>query len=767
MQPQLNIQKITLTHLSTLWITVITLVISATILLNQITDAQNVGESSLHSKTYEEVAIQTGTSEKIPSIKVDRSPRVMVLESNPFNPTKIYVSNMESNTISVLGGINNTNIDTIRVGPSNNLLLVGFNQFAPLGLIDMVISNGKIYMSDLGTNKISVIDEKNYSNITKIEVGSGINKIDVWPHGGGLMNYPKYVYVASSGSSVITEIDGNNYTNIRDISINSTNARFVKPSDMTLLPSKENDPTGTLEPRIIIVDNMIGNLSVIEASKCKNVNVSERFRNNRECATTNIPVPIGTHTLSNFLDKILVSNFNTETSNNTISIIDGKNYSNITTVKVGKQPLFMYSPINTPPILSNDRNIEDGSSNKIYVANYIDDTVSVIDGKNYSNVTTIKVGDGPNYIIWNHFTDTIYVSNALSNSITVIDGVTDKVVAGLTFSVNPNNSGDIVCNNLTVPTPLNQYFYLFSGSTCIAMPHKGFEFQNWQENLEGHSTQLVRSSNPSPTTIYDYVTSFSDSSVKFFGIESYIEDISKSLGIELPKDEGALDITKFGNFTANFSELPPSVPTAYWASLFTIVATALIGSLLIPWAVQWLKSRKETSRLNSFHKQMVIIYADRKLDYDDMGQLNTIFKNISDSYTSGKINNEQFNSLKNEISIAFQEIYRRKIGLFKVEGKNLDEELEKTENQISDAYSKGKLDELHYSSLKNEISLLYESVYKERIESLPSENGNLQEKLKKIEKDIMDAHATDRLSELHYNLLNKRIQELKTDDNKK
>ena len=97
----------------------------------------------------------------------------MVLESNPFNPTKIYVSNMESNTISVLDGINNTNIDTIRVGPSNNLLLVGFNQFAPLGLIDMVISNGKIYMSDLGTNKISVIDEKNYSNISKIEVGFG------------------------------------------------------------------------------------------------------------------------------------------------------------------------------------------------------------------------------------------------------------------------------------------------------------------------------------------------------------------------------------------------------------------------------------------------------------------------------------------------------------------------------------------------------------------------------------------------------------------
>ena len=336
-------------------------------------------------------------------------------------------------------------------------------------------------MGDPGTNHISVINEKNYSDITNIEVGYGTSNIDVWSPGGEIINFPNYVYVANSGSNIITEIDGNNYTKIRDIEINSTDTRLVRPNSMALLP-KIDDPTGTSKPRIIIADNSIGNLSVIEASNCKDVDVPEGFRNKRECATTNIPVQIGTHTLSNFLDKILVSNFNTATYNNTISIVDGKNYSNVTTVKVGKQPLFMYSSINTSPVLSNNQNVEDrssnkiyvanyiddtvsvidgknysnvttievgngpnyitkGSSNKIYVANYIDDTVSVIDGKNYSNVTTIEVGNGPNYIIWNQFTNTIYVSNALSNSITIIDGVSDKVVAGLTFSVNPNNSG--------------------------------------------------------------------------------------------------------------------------------------------------------------------------------------------------------------------------------------------------------------------------------------------------------------------------------------
>src|SRR4029078_11604786 len=108
----------TLTHLRTLWITIVILVISSTIMSYQSSDAQNVGESSLHSKTYEEIANQTGTLEKTASINVDKFPVVMVLDSNLFNPTKIYVSNIGSNTISVLDAINNTNIDTIRIGSS-------------------------------------------------------------------------------------------------------------------------------------------------------------------------------------------------------------------------------------------------------------------------------------------------------------------------------------------------------------------------------------------------------------------------------------------------------------------------------------------------------------------------------------------------------------------------------------------------------------------------------------------------------------------------
>ena len=60
------------------------------------------------------------------------------------------------------------------------------------------------------------------------------------------------------------------------------------------------------------------------------------------------------------------------------------------------------------------------------------------------------------------------------------------------------------------------------------------------------------------------------------------------------------------------------------SSLFTVGVTALVGSLLIPASVGWLKSRKQTSRLNSFHQQMALVSSDGKVDENDADQLDTL-----------------------------------------------------------------------------------------------------------------------------------------------
>ena len=166
----------------------------------------------------------------------------------------------------------------------------------------------------------------------------------------------------------------------------------------------------------------------------------------------------------------------------------------------------------------------------------------------------------------------------------------------------------------------------------------------------------------------------------------------------------SLTVNRFGNFTAYFKALPPPVPAEYWASLFTVVVTALVGSLLIPAVVGWIKSKKQTSRLNSFHQQMALVYGDGKLDENDTDQLNILNKNISDSYAAGKINNEQYTHLKNEVSTAYQEIFKKRIESITERD---TEALSKIKNDIKDAYSNGKIIELHYNLLNEQISDLF------------------------------------------------------------
>ena len=63
-----------------------------------------------------------------------------------------------------------------------------------------------------------------------------------------------------------------------------------------------------------------------------------------------------------------------------------------------------------------------------YVANYDDNTVSVIDGKTNSVITTIHVGKSPYGVSVNPSTNMIYVANNADNTVSVIDGKTNRVI---------------------------------------------------------------------------------------------------------------------------------------------------------------------------------------------------------------------------------------------------------------------------------------------------------------------------------------------------
>jgi YVTN family beta-propeller protein len=317
----------------------------------------------------------------------------------------------------------------------------------------------------------------------------------------------------------------------------------------------------------------------------------------------------------------------------------------------------------------------------VYVANQDSDSVSVISAENNTKIKDIPVGDYPIAIAIDGDTDTVYVANSGSNSVSVIDGVTNKIVAGIMLNVNPFNSGYIECDRLISPT--SQYFYVWSGAECIAKPNKGFEFLSWEENLKNNSAQVLKVS-PSASPL--------DAIADFFNIKS-------------DEPEAKLNITKFGSFTANFKELPAPVPTEYWTGLYTVVISSIVG-WFIPGIVSSITRKRQLNNVGGFHKHITSLYDDKQLDKKDIESLDKIKRDISNAYSTGKIGNEHHDNLNNEISMLYQEVFKKEIDSLNSSTNNEDKIklLNKIHSDIEDAYSKEKVTEKHYNLLKEKIS---------------------------------------------------------------
>jgi YVTN family beta-propeller protein len=83
----------------------------------------------------------------------------------------------------------------------------------------------------------------------------------------------------------------------------------------------------------------------------------------------------------------------------------------IATIAVGSRPIYL---------------AVDDATNRIYVSNQLDGTVSVIDGVMNTVLATVKVGLSPNGIAVNPRTNRIYVANLNSGTLSIINGETLK-----------------------------------------------------------------------------------------------------------------------------------------------------------------------------------------------------------------------------------------------------------------------------------------------------------------------------------------------------
>jgi YVTN family beta-propeller protein len=83
------------------------------------------------------------------------------------------------------------------------------------------------------------------------------------------------------------------------------------------------------------------------------------------------------------------------------------------------------------------------STNTIYVANFDDNTISVIDGVTNFVKTTVDVGtgSGPLGVAVNPTTNRVFVANDYSNTVSVIDGASSSLVATVPVGLHPIGVG--------------------------------------------------------------------------------------------------------------------------------------------------------------------------------------------------------------------------------------------------------------------------------------------------------------------------------------
>lgn len=132
---------------------------------------------------------------------------------------------------------------------------------------------------------------------------------------------------------------------------------------------------------------------------------------------------------------------------------------------------------------------------------------------------------------------------------------------------------------------------------------------------------------------------------------------------------------------------------------------------------------------------------------------------IADDYSKGKISDKQYENMENEIGTLYEEVYSKKISssvgsLGRIDDKFLDD----SNDEISDAHRKRRISDQQYETLKNEISVSYSELFDKRIDSL-SKSLAKDEARRILLNMVTDAYSNGKISELHYNILKEKITE--------
>jgi YVTN family beta-propeller protein len=280
---------------------------------------------------------------------------------------RVYVANMNSNTVSVIDGASQTVVATVTVGSSP--YAVGVNP-----------ATNRVYVVNTNSNNVSVIDTVSNTVVATVPVGTV-------PYAVGVNLTTNRVYVSNYTDNTVSVIDGASNAVSPTIPVGS------HPYGVGVNPTTN---------RVYVANQSNDTVSVIDGAS------------NTVVATVTVghgPEGIGVNPATN---RIYVTNY---WGGNNVSVIDSVSNTVAATVTVGSEP----GGIGVNP--TTDRvyvaNWSGGGGNK----------VSVIDGASNTVFATMTVGSGPVGVGVNPTTNRVYVANLNSNTVSVIQDGAQLVLA--------------------------------------------------------------------------------------------------------------------------------------------------------------------------------------------------------------------------------------------------------------------------------------------------------------------------------------------------
>jgi YVTN family beta-propeller protein len=288
--------------------------------------------------------------------------------------------------------------------------------------IALNVKTGKVYAVDRAQSAVSVFDREKAA-AANVKVGKE-------PVALAINETTNRIYVANNAGGSVSVIDGTNDTVVATVNVGTLPyVLAVNPETNKIFVSN------TFSDVITLIDGATNATSTIKAGSADSI-VIDTKRDRAYLAGwegTNLTVldsrPAivgrvqmgGMHLWGMAVDEAGGKLYVTRAGSAELAIVDEASGS-VTNIATGVRPCAVAA---------------NPATNLIYVVNYEDDTVTVIDGVRSKALATVKVGKKPQGIVVDAKANRIYVANVHGDSVSVIDGALNAMIGTLRTGRNP------------------------------------------------------------------------------------------------------------------------------------------------------------------------------------------------------------------------------------------------------------------------------------------------------------------------------------------